>query len=465
MIRRSDGTLRIGATVRQAALERSRARRAALAAARPGGAARRPRRDPRRAARVGGLGRARRPRPAAGRADRARRALRLRSATGAHADRRRVLPGPADDGARARRAARGDRRAAAPPGARTAFAEHARTRGDFPRPARRSCSPAATPRSRCSAPARVRSGHRGRAGAASRARARARPRRSPPSASRAAPPRAGRRGHAPRARRGGPRMRLAASTASPTRREVEPRTLLSDFIRDAGLTGTKVGCEQRRLRRVHGAARRRAGALLPDARRPGRRLRRAHDRGARARPAAGSPSTSTTRSSAGSARPGILMTLDAYLREHPDPTEDEVTEALAGNLCRCTGYRPIVERRPAAVTLRSKYDREILLLALPALGALASEPLYVLVDTAIVGHLGTTPARLAGDRGDGALDRVHDLQLPHLRHDRAGRRACTAPGATHDAARARLAGAVARARRSGSCCSCCSRSPRPRSSR
>jgi putative MATE family efflux protein len=42
------------------------------------------------------------------------------------------------------------------------------------------------------------------------------------------------------------------------------------------------------------------------------------------------------------------------------------------------------------VTLRSKYDREILLLALPALGALASEPLYVLVDTAIVGHLGTT---------------------------------------------------------------------------
>jgi aerobic-type carbon monoxide dehydrogenase small subunit (CoxS/CutS family) len=39
---------------------------------------------------------------------------------------------------------------------------------------------------------------------------------------------------------------------------------------------------------------------------------------------------------------GILMTLDAYLREHPRPTEDEVKEALTGNLCRCTGYRPIV---------------------------------------------------------------------------------------------------------------------------
>jgi putative MATE family efflux protein len=40
--------------------------------------------------------------------------------------------------------------------------------------------------------------------------------------------------------------------------------------------------------------------------------------------------------------------------------------------------------------LRSPYDREILRLAVPALGALAAEPLYVLVDTAIVGHLGTT---------------------------------------------------------------------------
>src|SRR5215218_9013592 len=37
---------------------------------------------------------------------------------------------------------------------------------------------------------------------------------------------------------------------------------------------------------------------------------------------------------------------------------------------------------------RSPYDREILRLALPALGALAAEPLYILVDTAIVGHLG-----------------------------------------------------------------------------
>src|SRR5690242_21602847 len=44
--------------------------------------------------------------------------------------------------------------------------------------------------------------------------------------------------------------------------------------------------------------------------------------------------------------------------------------------------------RPRAVRLRSPHDREILRLAVPALGALAAEPLYILADTAIVGHLG-----------------------------------------------------------------------------
>jgi Na+-driven multidrug efflux pump len=42
------------------------------------------------------------------------------------------------------------------------------------------------------------------------------------------------------------------------------------------------------------------------------------------------------------------------------------------------------------VLQRSPHDRRIFALAVPALGALAAEPLYVLVDTAIVGHLGTT---------------------------------------------------------------------------
>jgi putative MATE family efflux protein len=48
------------------------------------------------------------------------------------------------------------------------------------------------------------------------------------------------------------------------------------------------------------------------------------------------------------------------------------------------------------VRLRSQYDREILGLAVPALGALAAEPLYLLVDTAIVGHLGRSQLAALG---------------------------------------------------------------------
>jgi carbon-monoxide dehydrogenase small subunit len=40
--------------------------------------------------------------------------------------------------------------------------------------------------------------------------------------------------------------------------------------------------------------------------------------------------------------PGILMTLVEFLREHPNPTEQDVRVAICGNLCRCTGYQGIV---------------------------------------------------------------------------------------------------------------------------
>ena len=41
--------------------------------------------------------------------------------------------------------------------------------------------------------------------------------------------------------------------------------------------------------------------------------------------------------------PGFLMTLTAFLRDNPTPSEDEIREALSGNLCRCTGYQNIVQ--------------------------------------------------------------------------------------------------------------------------
>jgi len=41
--------------------------------------------------------------------------------------------------------------------------------------------------------------------------------------------------------------------------------------------------------------------------------------------------------------PGLLMTAYALLQETPHPSRDEVREAIAGNICRCTGYAPIIQ--------------------------------------------------------------------------------------------------------------------------
>lgn len=55
--------------------------------------------------------------------------------------------------------------------------------------------------------------------------------------------------------------------------------------------------------------------------------------------------------------PGIVMTFEAFLRDHPDPSDHEIREALAGNLCRCTGYANIVTAvRVAAKRLRESKE-------------------------------------------------------------------------------------------------------------
>ena len=41
--------------------------------------------------------------------------------------------------------------------------------------------------------------------------------------------------------------------------------------------------------------------------------------------------------------PGMIMAAASYLRENPDPTDEQVRESLEGNLCRCTGYHNIVK--------------------------------------------------------------------------------------------------------------------------
>jgi len=57
--------------------------------------------------------------------------------------------------------------------------------------------------------------------------------------------------------------------------------------------------------------------------------------------------------------PGIVMTFEAFLRDHPDPSDDEIREALSGNLCRCTGYHNIVAAiRKAARVMRGAEGSE-----------------------------------------------------------------------------------------------------------
>lgn len=138
-------------------------------------------------------------------------------------------------------------------------------------------------------------------------------------------------------------------TVNGTRYEhvVEPRTLLSDFLRhDLGLTGTHVGCE-------HGVCG--ACTVLLD----GEPVRsclmfavQAHGREVTTVEGLGTIENLHPIQEAfqeahglqcGFCTPGILTTLLPFLEQNPNPSEDEIREALSGNLCRCTGYQHIVD--------------------------------------------------------------------------------------------------------------------------
>ena len=137
-------------------------------------------------------------------------------------------------------------------------------------------------------------------------------------------------------------------------RDIEPRLLLSDFIRhEAGLTGTHVGCE-------HGVC----GACTVQM--DGQPVRSCLTLAVQAE----GHSLTTVESLAeedgtlhplqqafhethglqcGFCTPGFLMSLEPLLGEARDFDDREIREALAGNLCRCTGYQNIVAAVRAAV--------------------------------------------------------------------------------------------------------------------
>jgi carbon-monoxide dehydrogenase small subunit len=138
---------------------------------------------------------------------------------------------------------------------------------------------------------------------------------------------------------------------------VAPRKLLSDALReDCRLTGTHVGCE-------HGVCG--ACTVLVDGQptraclsfavqMPGHQIRTIE-----AEAAGGqlSPLQQALHEEhglqCGFCTPGIVMTFEAFLRDHPDPSDEQIRDALSGNLCRCTGYHNIVAAiRKAARRMR-----------------------------------------------------------------------------------------------------------------
>ena len=134
---------------------------------------------------------------------------------------------------------------------------------------------------------------------------------------------------------------------APRTADVEPRTLLSDFLRhDLGLTGTHVGCEHgvcgactvqvdgEPVRaclmfavQTAGRSVRTVEALAPSEHELHPLQRAFHEEHAL---------------QCGFCTAGFLMTLEPFLRDRPDASEQEIREAVAGNLCRCTGYEGIV---------------------------------------------------------------------------------------------------------------------------
>ena len=137
---------------------------------------------------------------------------------------------------------------------------------------------------------------------------------------------------------------------------VEPRLTLADFLRErCRLTGTHLGCEHGVCGActvlVDGAAVR--SCLMFAVQADGAEVTTVE--GLAGRDGELSPVQSAFREAhglqCGFCTPGFVVSVTAFLRDHPDPTDEEIRDALSGNLCRCTGYQGILKAvRMAAET-------------------------------------------------------------------------------------------------------------------
>jgi aerobic carbon-monoxide dehydrogenase small subunit len=141
---------------------------------------------------------------------------------------------------------------------------------------------------------------------------------------------------------------------------VEPRLSLADFLRErCRLTGTHLGCEHGVCGActvlVDGAAVR--ACLVFAVQVDGAEVTTIE--GIASPDGALSPVQAAFRDchglQCGFCTPGFIVTVTAFLRDHPTPTDSEIREALSGNLCRCTGYQGIVNAvRQAGAVLRGE---------------------------------------------------------------------------------------------------------------
>ena len=154
-------------------------------------------------------------------------------------------------------------------------------------------------------------------------------------------------------------MKIALTVnGRPAALDVAPRTTLADYLRHAlGLTGTHLACEHGVCGActviVDGAAVR--GCLTLAVQADGAEVTTVEG-------LAGDGELTPLQEAfrrhhalqCGFCTAGILTTLHVLLTENPDVEADEIREVLSGNICRCTGYIPIVE---AALEARAAYRR------------------------------------------------------------------------------------------------------------